>query len=228
MLDQEYIKDIMALEDEKEAKTLLIEYAKSIGIKIIRNDIDKMKATLERKFNALNSMPMPEEPENGLTISDLIQADDELNGKSVLDESEAKPLAVEAIKNVATETPQETLVEEPQEKVEPVVVNIVKTVKEEPRKVELNIVLEKEVDEDYQLPDDFSPSIILMGKAPGYYTLPWWIYQWIEENPNWKQNPNKCPHYHALSILKSLLYYIKRDGSIMIRETRNSSFKTLT
>lgn len=74
------------------------------------------------------------------------------------------------------------------------------------------------------LPDGFSPTIILMGSGRGYFTCPWWIYDWIAKTPDWKHKIDSCPHYGSSSILQSMIYYINRDGSIMIRETRNSKF----
>lgn len=77
------------------------------------------------------------------------------------------------------------------------------------------------------LPENFTPIFQLMGRAPGYYTLPWWIYQWITETEDWKSNIDKA-HAFAQSTLYSLVYYIERDGSVEVRETRNSKFVTLT
>jgi len=75
--------------------------------------------------------------------------------------------------------------------------------------------------------DGFAPTIVLMGRNAsnnGYYTCPWWIYDWITQNPEWYKNPDLCPHASAISTLKSLVYFVKRDGYVTIRETRNSRF----
>lgn len=221
MLDQVYIDEIKQIENEKEAKSKLYDYAKSFDIRVYKKDtLDEMIAMLSKKLNELQNEPMPDEPVNGLTISDLIQADDELNGSVYLDESEAKPEAISALKG---ESPIELTIVKPSEN----------------RKIELKLHVpepletpqEKLVVEvkksTYELPAKFSPTIALLGKNPGYCTLPWWIYQWILENPNWKENPEKCTHFHAISTLQSLIYYIKRDDNVMIRETRNSKFITL-
>lgn len=77
----------------------------------------------------------------------------------------------------------------------------------------------------------FYPSIVLMGRNPsnnGYYTCPWWIFDWIKQNPGWYNEPEKCPHYSAIETLKSLVYYISRDGYVTVRETRNSQFYKLS
>lgn len=75
--------------------------------------------------------------------------------------------------------------------------------------------------------DTFIPTIVLMGRNAsnnGFYTCPWWIYDWMCQNPEWYKDPDQCPHASAIPTLKSLVYFIKRDGSVMIRETRNSRF----
>ncbi|QFR55820.1 minor capsid protein inhibitor of protease [Yersinia phage JC221] len=75
--------------------------------------------------------------------------------------------------------------------------------------------------------DTFIPTIVLMGRSAsnnGFYTCPWWIYDWMCQNPEWYKDPDQCPHASAIPTLKSLVYFIKRDGSVMIRETRNSRF----
>lgn len=77
--------------------------------------------------------------------------------------------------------------------------------------------------------DTFSPTIFLMGRSArsnGYYTCPWWIYDWIKKNPEWYKDPDSCPHASAIETIKSLVYYIKRDGEVTVRETRNSRFET--
>ena len=77
--------------------------------------------------------------------------------------------------------------------------------------------------------DTFSPTIFLMGRSArsnGYYTCPWWIYDWIKKNPDWYKDPDSCPHASAIDTIKSLVYYIKRDGEVTVRETRNSRFET--
>lgn len=83
---------------------------------------------------------------------------------------------------------------------------------------------------EYQLPEHFSPTIILMGAGgsrKGFCTLPYWIFDWINQNPNWKDDPDACLHFSARDTLRSLIYFIRRDGDVTIRETRNSSYHTL-
>lgn len=75
--------------------------------------------------------------------------------------------------------------------------------------------------------DGFAPSIYLMGRSAsnnGYYTCPWWIYDWISQTPGWYDKPDECPHASAVSTVKSLAYYLYIDGYVTVRETRNSRF----
>lgn len=76
--------------------------------------------------------------------------------------------------------------------------------------------------------DDFVPSIHPHGPGNGYINLSWWFYEWIvAHGDDWKTKIGSCRFYNAEKTLKSLVYYIKRDGSVMIRETRNSKFVSL-
>lgn len=78
------------------------------------------------------------------------------------------------------------------------------------------------------LPEDFIPSFSLIGSNPSYYTLPWWLHEWILHNENWKSNIASFPHKQEINTLYGLLYYIQKNGSVTIRETRNSKYFTLT
>ena len=77
--------------------------------------------------------------------------------------------------------------------------------------------------------EGFTPSIIMMGRSvsnAGFYTCPYWIYDWMKQNPDWYKHPDSCPHYSARQTLKSLAWYMHRDGMVTVRETRNSQFYT--
>lgn len=83
-------------------------------------------------------------------------------------------------------------------------------------------------DTDYFLPENFIPSFSLIGNNPAHYTLPWWLHEWIVHNEDWKSNISAFPHKQEINTLYGLLYYIKKNGSVTIRETRNSKYFTLT
>ncbi|AJD81991.1 inhibitor of prohead assembly protein [Yersinia phage vB_YenM_TG1] len=234
MIDKNFITELKALEDQKEAKRQLIEYAESFNIQVKKSrSFDNLVLDISEKMSELSGEPMPEKNE-GLLIGDLIQAVDEAEGKAVFNEAsdEAKELINSVSDSVETKeivfevkqpeyTPNKIEVIEPTQELEEVVVT-----------AEVEIVLEPipevEPTTQYELPSNFSPTIILIGKNPGYYTCPFWIYDWISKNPDWTSNPKSFPKASVHNTLLSLLYYIKRDGKVIIRETRNSSFITLS
>ena len=222
MIDKNYIEEIRVLE-KKEAKEKLAEYASSLGVDVKKTKtFDNMLIDLEAGLKAFADMPMPDDNE-GLSITDLINADDELSGSKFEGEESAKPEAVLLFD--APEAPVE-VVEVTQEVVPE---SEVKLVEIEVPFVSENFeeavaqIIEAETPK-FTLPKNFSPNLLMLGKAPGYCTLPWWIYQWIKETPDWKERPTSFAHASAHQTLFSLIYYINRDGSILIRETRNSSF----
>lgn len=77
-----------------------------------------------------------------------------------------------------------------------------------------------------KLPEGFVPAFALTGRE-GYIVVPWWIHEWIEKTPDWKNNIDKCRIYNSRRTLETLVYYIEKNGSVMIRETRNSRFVVL-
>lgn len=236
-MDKNFITELKALDDQKEAKRKLIEYALSFNIQVKKSrSFDNIVSDIEEQLAVLSSTPMPEQNE-GLLIADLIQAADEAEGKAMFLEAsdEAKELLID---EPIAETP--TIVfEVPQPEYVPVKVEVIKDIEpveiievaEEPVeeviiKPEIEIVREDSV---FELPENFSPTIVLMGKGPaGYYTCPFWIYEWIRDNADWKSKPLAFPKPSVHNTLLSLLYFIKRDGKVIIRETRNSSFVTLS
>lgn len=234
-MDHQYIEELRQLDDKKEAKAKLIEYAEQFGLQLKKSKgFDNLVIDIEAGLKELAAEPV-DEVEGGLSISDLIDADDEISGAKahIEGETEAKEEAV-LLFDAPSETPsvievpvqipeKELLVEAPiGEVLEPQPVLSENTIEEAVAQI-----VESEKSEPFKLPADFSPHLILMGKNPGYVTLPWWIYQWIKETPDWKSRPTSFPHPSAHQTLFSLLYYIYRDGSILVRETRNSSFVTL-
>ncbi|AEN93940.1 inhibitor of prohead protease gp21 [Escherichia phage Bp7] len=222
-MDTQYIEELRALEDKKEAKAKLIEYGEQFGLKLKKTrSFDNLIIDISEGLKALADEPLPET--EGLSISDLIDADNELTGGNDFIEGvepakeEATLLfdAPEAVVEVieVAELPKVEIIEEDvpfdEEKFKEAVAKVVE--------------LEKPV---FSLPENFSPNLLLIGKNPGYCTVPWWIYQWISETPDWKERPTAFQHPSAHQTLFSLIYYINRNGSVLVRETRNSSFVTL-
>lgn len=234
-MDHQYIEELRQLDDKKEAKAKLIEYAEQFGLQLKKSKgFDNLVIDIEAGLKELAAEPV-DEVEGGLSISDLIDADDKISGAKahIEGETEAKeeavllfdaPFETPSVIEVPVQIPEKELhVEAPiGEVLEPQPVLSENTIEEAVAQI-----VESEKSEPFKLPSDFSPHLILMGKNPGYVTLPWWIYQWIKETPDWKSRPTSFPHPSAHQTLFSLLYYIYRDGSILVRETRNSSFVTL-
>lgn len=220
MIDKNYIEEIRVLE-KKEAKEKLAEYAASLGVDVKKTKtFDNMLADLEAGLKAFADMPMPDDNE-GLSITDLIDADDELSGAKFEGDESAKEEA-----KLLFDAPTEAKVEVVEIK-EPVVL-VEEDVPFVEEKFEATVakVIESEKPV-FALPKNFSPNLMLIGKNPGFCTVPWWIYQWIAETPDWKERPTAFPHPTAHQTLFSLIYYINRNGSVLVRETRNSSFVTL-
>lgn len=220
MIDKNYIEEIRVLE-KKEAKEKLAEYAASLGVDVKKTKtFDNMLADLEAGLKAFADMPMPDDNE-GLSITDLIDADDELSGAKFEGDESAKEEA-----KLLFDAPAEAKVEVVEIK-EPVVL-VEEDVPFVEEKFEATVakVIESEKPV-FALPKNFSPNLMLIGKNPGFCTVPWWIYQWIAETPDWKERPTAFPHPTAHQTLFSLIYYINRNGSVLVRETRNSSFVTL-
>lgn len=233
MLDKNYIEEIRVL-DKKESKTKLAEYALQFDIKLNKTKtFENMLADLEEDLAKLADIPMPEVNE-GLSISDLIDADDELNGASdyVVGLDEAKPEAV-MLFDAPSEVPVviEVKVPEVELRVESPIGEVISpqpVLSENTLEEAVSKIIESEAKEDiFELPAKFAPSLIKLGPGAGYCTLPWWIYEWITKNPDWKEKPNQFPHHYGLSTIYSLIYYIKREGQVRIRETRNSRFFVL-
>lgn len=221
MIDKDYIEELRALSDKKEAKAKLFEYAAQFGISVKKTkSFDNIVIDIEEALNALADEPLPET--DGLSITDLITAADDVDGVNFTNE-EVKEEAILLFDSPAEQVEVLEVVEQEIEfdhdKFEEAITQVVESEKEpEP---EVN----KEV--KFVLPENFSPTLIKLGKGPGYVTVPWWIYQWIAETPDWKSRPTSFEHASAHQTLFSLIYYINRDGSVLIRETRNSSFVTL-
>lgn len=237
-IDQEYIDSIVEEQDngnitKQEAKIMLADYAKeSFNFDVKRTKtFDNMVKDIKEYVENYVEEPTVDDG-NGLSISDLIEAADQKDGKSVF--NEAKPEALDLIDNLVHKGPVPEAVELPYkgEEVKIVPLTTQVTPVESAQKVSETIKEEEKTQPDvvqgsYELPKDFSPTIMLIGRAPGFYTLSWWIYKWILENEDWKERPETCPEYSAINILKSLIYFINRDGQVRIRETRNSSFVVL-
>lgn len=240
MFDKEYFEELRAIaasddkEAQKTAKTELADYAKQFDIKVKKTlSLENMIEFVETELTKLASEMEEETPEEGTSINDLILAADTADDKVVFDEVD--PSLVEAMKE------PEIVIEETKEEspaVEPVVEEVKSDVEEAPEvKVESPVVNIFSDEAEHRSPahdtdsfcdlTGFRPTICLIGGGRGYYSCPWWIFDWIVNTPDWKKYPERFPHAYVHDTLKSLIYYIKRDGSVKVRETKHSQFHTL-
>lgn len=235
MFDKEYFEELRAIavsddkEAQKTAKTELAEYAKQFDIKVKKTlSLENMIEFVEAELTKLASEMEEETPVEGTSINDLILAADTAEDKVVFDE--ADPSLVEAMKE--PEPVEETPVVEPViEEVQPVVEEVPEVKVESP----VANIFSDEAEHRSPVHDTetfcdltgFRPTICLIGGGRGYYSCPWWIFDWIVNTPDWKKYPERFPHSYVHDTLKSLIYYIKRDGSVKVRETKHSQFHTL-
>lgn len=240
MFDKEYFEELRAIaasddkEAQKTAKTELADYAKQFDIKAKKTlSLENMIEFVETELTKLASEMEEETPAEGTSINDLILVADTADDKVVFDEVD--PSLVEAMKE------PEIAIEETKEEspaVEPVVEEVKSDVEEAPEvKVESPVANIFSNETEHRSPahdtdsfcdlTGFRPTICLIGGGRGYYSCPWWIFDWIVNTPDWKKYPERFPHAYVHDTLKSLIYYIKRDGSVKVRETKHSQFHTL-
>lgn len=240
MFDKEYFEELRAIaasddkEAQKTAKTELADYAKQFDIKVKKTlSLENMIEFVETELTKLASEMEEETPAEGTSINDLILAADTADDKVVFDEVD--PSLVEAMKE------PEIVIEETKEEspaVEPVVEEVESDVEEAPEvKVKSPVANIFSDEAEHRSPahdtdsfcdlTGFRPTICLIGGGRGYYSCPWWIFDWIVNTPDWKKYPERFPHAYVHDTLKSLIYYIKRDGSVKVRETKHSQFHTL-
>lgn len=241
MFDKEYFGELRAIaesddkEAQKAAKTELADYAKQFDIKVKKTlSLENMIEFVETELTKLASEMEEETPAEGTSINDLILVADTADDKVVFDEVD--PSLVEAMK-------------EPEQKEEPITVTVTVVEEAKPHTVPVEIVVVPEVkvespvanilsdEAEHRSPahdtdsfcdlTGFRPTICLIGGGRGYYSCPWWIFDWIVNTPDWKKYPERFPHAYVHDTLKSLIYYIKRDGSVKVRETKHSQFHTL-
>ncbi|WDS61731.1 hypothetical protein [Cronobacter phage vB_Cdu_VP8] len=238
-IDYDYVNGLRELE-RKEAKDLLAEYAKEyFNLELKRS---KSFDTLVKEIDEFVASHSDEDIPygEGFSTADLIDAVDHLEGKDQFDEADERVVA--QVKGIIEEkAPAEIVLSSPISPIGDVHTTV--DVQESglqvasteiPAKFDTLIEAAKAIKADEEGSDlyvydlkGFVPHLYMFGRHPGYAHLPFWIYDWIKANPDWKANPEKCPHWEAHQTLKSLLYYIRRDGQVRIRESRNSRFDVL-
>lgn len=236
MIDRAFIDELKELslsddkDDQKKAKDELADYAKELGIKVRKTlSFDNMVAHIEEELQKLKSEMDDTTSGDGTSITDLINAADTADGKVVFDEVD--PELVKEFEDTKTDSEPVSVEPAPVVEEEPVSVPEPEPIKEGNSFIAMlsESVAPKPTPNTEELCDltGFRPTITLIGGGRGYYTCPWWIFDWIQNTPDWKAHPEKFPHAYVLDTLKSLIYYIKRDGSVKVRETKHSQFHTL-
>lgn len=212
-IDYELVEGFRAL-PTKEQKGALADYAQSI----FEVKLNKQKSFDNMLADLVAAVPAEKEPELLIDSPDPVIAT--YTGETVMDEPVINaPNIPEFIEPAGVDKGKLDVEILHGEEVEEELVTALKA----------SVSDSNESKADMAWLDGFSPTIVLMGRSArsnGYYTCPWWIYDWIKKNPDWYKDPDQCPHYSARDTLKSLVYYIKRDGQVTVRETRNSSFDT--
>ena len=224
MLDNAYIDEMREL-DNKDAKTMLADYGKTFGVDLKKTkSFDNMLADLEEAVSKIAEEPMPED-NDGMSITDLIDSKDD--GDELLIDEIRSAVQSGDIK-IGDEPLDVKIPEEVQKAAEEKGLVIVSSDESiSGNTIEDAVEIIKKDESKFKLPESYGPRMSLMGRAPGYMNLPWWIYQWISENEDWKDRPTEFPHPTAHDTLFTLIYYINRDGSVIVRETKNSRFVTL-
>lgn len=224
MLDNAYIDEMREL-DNKDAKTMLADYGKTFGVDLKKTkSFDNMLADLEEAVSKIAEEPMPED-NDGMSITDLIDSKDD--GDELLIDEIRSAVQSGDIK-IGDEPLDVKIPEEVQKAAEEkglVIISSDESISS--NTIEDAVEIIKKEESKFKLPESYGPRMSLMGRAPGYMNLPWWIYQWISENEDWKDRPTDFPHPTAHDTLFTLIYYINRDGSVIVRETKNSRFVTL-
>lgn len=214
-IDYEKVEGFRAL-DTKEQKGALADYAQTeFSVKLNKQkSFDNMLADL------VSAVPAEEEKPELLIDSpepEIVAYKGEVvMGEPVIDAPNIPDVVIDASQDFMNYV----------QEVAPEVADQIQLV---PDVVEAPVSASDESKGDLAWLDTFSPTIFLMGRSArsnGYYTCPWWIYDWIKKNPDWYKDPDSCPHASAIDTIKSLVYYIKRDGEVTVRETRNSRFET--
>lgn len=224
MIDQDFINELLEL-PKREAKDKLAEYALQFNIELKKNfTIEDMIENFKAEIKKLADEPMPEDPEDGLSLSELMDEEGSRidvqidTPQTTAPELLIEPVSSPDLKVIDVQAEIETVqsganAEQKQEEI--ITFTPVPTVEK------------VKIDFGTLLPKDFSPTVTLIGPTPGYANIPYWVYDFIVQNPNWKLKIDKFKHTNDHKILYSLLYFINKNGSVKIRESRNSGFHVI-
>lgn len=149
--------------------------------------------------------------------------------KNLADKKEVKN--GENIDKVVNEKGNESVVENENEKIsEEVTENTKKNVKDSPKntpKTDTEAPKRPKARKDLEsyLPHGYMPKYGKFGRGEGFYIVSYWVFDWIKENEtDWFEKLDICPYYQDMDTVYSILYYIVHEGSVIIRENRNSEY----
>ena len=148
----------------------------------------------------------------------LAEVKDQLNESEVVKEPTPK-------KRKKKKEPEVVEVEPP--KPEPVVeekVEVITSIPIDSEEIEIKPEKEKPV-----LSPKFRPAFNMLGssKHTRYINIPYWIHDWIKSTPDWELKLEEYPNQHERKYMDTLVYFILKEGSIRVRETRNSRYDVL-
>ena len=219
-----------------DGKKKLADYAqKNYGVKLARNksfenmmnDLEEaVNATFESARQAVGDAKEEIDLDERVDLSEGIELDPDLMDED--EDEEVKSLAPIAIEEIQSD-PIPIADLEPEVKAE-----IVEAIKTGKAVIEAPLVpvatVESIKDADVKqtdsvtlsFPSEYTPKYKLVGpEGRSFINIPYWIHDWMQGRP-WKSEISECPYDKEL--LKSLAFYIERDGSVAIRESRNSKF----
>lgn len=196
--DMERIEELKAL-PSKEAKVALQEYAQeTLGIKISRSKttvtkmVEEMMDIADQRANGVEPVTSVAPPKVSVNVVSLTEPKPEVE----------LPAA-----------PEETLPPETAELYNEAM-NLLDEVEE---KLVTAAVAHEQATEDLR---NFFPITQLIGKGPtAFIQAPYWVVDFILATPDWKA---QMQTHKEKRWLKTIMYYIERNGSVNVRESRNS------
>ncbi|QBX32867.1 hypothetical protein Asfd1_241 [Aeromonas phage Asfd_1] len=218
-----------------EGKKKLAEYAlKNFGVKLNRtktipNMLNDLEEEVGAAFKAAQASVGDAEEQIDMDarvdLSDAIELNPDAMDEDE-DEEDNSPL------HVTVEEPQDVAVAVPIADLEPEVkAEIVEAIETSKVKIEAPFVPVEPVKAaevkptssvTLAFPEGYSPKYKLVGpEGRAFINIPYWVYDWMQGR-DWRTEISECPF--DKEILKSLAFYIERDGLVAIRESRNSKF----
>ncbi|ASU00161.1 inhibitor of prohead protease [Aeromonas phage AS-zj] len=238
-LDLGVINEIVDANTAPEAKAKIQAYAKECGFKISKSNtsVDDMIVKLLEMADAKENekLDLAPEPKEKTPFVEPVVVDDEFdNVDEVIELGVVESIKIDdGVVNI--NTPNDVKIEfTPPKQPEYIDSSGFKTLDEliEDEKKFVKEKMNLETTKDTQEPDltyGFKPKVNLIGAVGNQYlNCPYWILDWIlEKGPSWKSIIDTHEREPDKALLKTVLYYIQINGSVTLRESRNSRFHTI-